>query len=171
VAAVLSNIAKTRPGPGGAPEESDTWDNAVLLCRGGNAAGEEFPMRFEMKRMAPGCGNTVEYEILGMKKSARFTTDDPNAVCFTDNTGPRQAWCRLPVGQKTVFPTITGGIFEFGFSDSLLQMFAAFVSELKGLPCPFGCFRPQEALESHRMLTAALESQKTQSVIPLLREN
>ncbi|MDR1440289.1 MAG: Gfo/Idh/MocA family oxidoreductase [Clostridiales bacterium] len=167
VAAQLSNIAKTRPGPDGAPVACETWDNAVLLCRGKNAAGDEFPMRFEMKRMAPGCANTVEYEILGLKRSARFTTDDANALHCTDSVGPRQAWARLPVGQDTVFPAITGSIFEFGFSDSLLQMFAAFVSELRGLPCPFGCFTPAEAARSHQLLAAALKAHREQAVIPL----
>ena len=34
--------------------------------------------------------------------------------------GREQAWARLVVGQKTLYPVITGGIFEFGFSASLL---------------------------------------------------
>jgi len=102
----------------------------------------------------------VEYEIYGMNRSAKFSTDDPNSLYFTKNDGREQAWSRLVIGSKPVFPVITGGIFEFGFSDSLLQMFAAFVSELSGLPCPFGCFRPDEAALSHRLLTAALRSRK-----------
>lgn len=57
--------------------------------------------------------------------------------------------------------------FEFGFSDSLLQMFAAFVSELRGLPCSFGCFTPAEAHLSHRVLTAALESYTQKRVVTL----
>ena len=71
------------------------------------------------------------------------------------------------LGQKTLFPVITGGIFEFGFSDAMLQMFAAFVAELRGLPCGFGCFRPDEALLSHQLLTAALEAYETERVIRL----
>ena len=124
-------------------------------------------MVFEMKRMAPGCTNTVEYEITGLKMAARFSTDDPNAIHFTRNDGREQAWSRRVIGQKTQYPVITGGIFEFGFSDSLLQMFAAFVSELRGLPCEFGCFTPEEALRSHQLLTAALASQKEQRVVKL----
>ena len=58
-------------------------------------------------------------------------------------------------------------IFEFGFSDSLLQMFAAFVSELRGLPRSFGCFTPAEAHLSHRVLTAALESYTQKRVVTL----
>lgn len=160
VSAQLANIAKMRPDKDGSLVPCETWDNAILLCDGVNEAGDEFPLTFEMKRMAPGCTNTVEYEIYGMKLSAKFTTDDPNAVYFTRNGGREQAWSRLGVGTKPAYPVITGGIFEFGFSDSLLQMFAAFVSELKHLPCPFGCFRTDEAALSHKVLTAALRSQK-----------
>jgi predicted dehydrogenase len=160
VSAQLANIAKFRPDKEGNLVPCETWDNAILLCDGTSEAGDEFPLTFEMKRMAPGCTNTVEYEIYGMKFSAKFSTDDPNAVYFTRNEGREQAWSRLVVGSKPAYPVITGGIFEFGFSDSLLQMFAAFVSELKQLPCPFGCFRPDEAALSHKLLTAALRSQK-----------
>lgn len=167
VNALLANIAKTRPDKGGNQVPCETWDNAILLCNGANEAGDEFPLTFEMKRMAPGCTNTVEYEIYGMDRSAKFSTDDPNAIHFTKNDGREQAWSRLVVGNKPLFPVITGGIFEFGFSDSLLQMFAAFVSELRGLPCPFACFTPEEAALSHRVLTAALLSQKERRCVSI----
>jgi len=167
VSAQLSNLVKQRPDKNGNLVPCETWDNAVVSCHGKNKAGDEFPLVFEMKRMAPGCTNTVEYSIYGIDMSARFSTDDPNAIYYTQAVGREQAWSRLVLGQKTLFPVITGGIFEFGFSDSLLQMFAAFVSELKGLPCDFGCFTPEEARLSHQVLTAALQSQKEQRVIPL----
>jgi len=160
VSAQLANIAKTRPDKDGYQVPCETWDNAILLCDGVDEAGDEFPLTFEMKRMAPGCTNTVEYEIYGMNLSAKFSSDDPNAIHFTRNDGREQAWSRLVVGSKPAFPTITGSIFEFGFSDSLLQMFAAFVCEMRDLPCPFACFQPDEAQLSHRVLTAALVSQK-----------
>ena len=165
VSAQLANIAKTRPDRDGNQVPCETWDNAILLCDGVDEAGDEFPLTFEMKRMAPGCTNTVEYEIYGMNLSAKFSSDDPNAIHFTRNDGREQAWSRLVVGSKPAFPTITGSIFEFGFSDSLLQMFAAFVSELRGLPCPFACFQPDEAQLSHRVLTAALVSQKEKRAV------
>lgn len=167
VSAYLANIAKQRPDQSGAMVPCETWDNAILMCEAQNKQGDVFPMQLEMKRMAPGCTNTVEYEIYGINRSVKFTTDDPNALKFTEAKGREQAWCRLVVGQQTAFPVITGSIFEFGFSDSLLQMFAAFISELKGLECPFGCFTPQEALLSHRVLTAALKSHDTQTIIKL----
>ncbi len=157
VNAVLANlITKRRDAKSGEMRPCETWDNALLLCEGEAEGSERFPMTFEMKRMAPGCGNTVEYEIDGMDLSAKFSTDDPNALWYTVSRGQSQAWARLPVGQKPLFPVITGGIFEFGFSDSILQMLAAYVSELRSLPCPFGCFTPAEAQKSHEMLTAAL---------------
>lgn len=122
-------------------------------------------MVMEMKRMAPGCTNTVEYEIYGLDGSAKFSTEDANAVWYTRNQGREQAWSRLMLGQKTLFPVITGGIFEFGFSDAMLQMFAAFIAELCGEPCAFGCFRPDEALLSHQLLTGALRAYETGSVV------
>lgn len=167
VAARLSNIAKTRLDEAGRQIPCDTWDNAILMCDTVNPEGDRFPMLLEMKRMAPGCTNTVEYEIYGMNLSAKFTTDDPNALCFTKNEGREQAWSRVVVGQKTQFPTITGGIFEFGFSDSLLQMFAAFTSELRGIHVPFGCLRIEEAERSHELLTAAIISQKENRLVEL----
>ena len=167
VSAQLANLVPTRPNEKGEPVPCETWDNALLLCEAQNDAGDRFPMQLEMKRMAPGCTNTVEYEIYGLKMSAKFSTDDPNAIRYTQAVGREQAWARLVVGQKTLYPTITGSIFEFGFSDSLLQMFAAFVSELRGLDCSFGCFTPDEALRSHQLLTAALESYTQRRVVEL----
>ncbi len=162
VSAVLSNLAPQRPDQSGRLVPCETYDNATLLCEGENQKGDVFPLRFEMKRMAPGCTNTVEYAIYGLNLSARFTTDDPNALYYTEAKGREQAWCRLGVGYKPAFSAITGPIFEFGFPDSMLQMYAAFVAELRGLPCPFGCFTPEEALRGHQLLTAALHSYREQ---------
>ena len=167
VSAYLANIAKERPDLDGNMVPCETWDNAILMCQTTNENGDVFPMQLEMKRMAPGCTNTVEYEIYGLNMSAKFTSDDPNAICYTQAVGREQAWARLVIGQKTQFPVITGSSFEFGFSDSLLQMFAAFVSELRGLPCSFGCFRPDEAKRSHELLSAALESHATRRMVDL----
>ena len=167
VSAYLANIAKERPDISGNMVPCETWDNAIVMCQTVNEAGDVFPMQLEMKRMAPGCTNTVEYEIYGLNMSAKFTSDDPNAIRYTQAVGREQAWARLVIGQRTQFPVITGSIFEFGFSDSLLQMFAAFVSELRGLPCSFGCFRPEEAKLSHQLLTAALESHTQRKIVEL----
>lgn len=167
VSAQLANLVPTRPDGRGGTAPCETYDNAILLCGAKNAAGDRFPMTMEMKRMAPGCTNEVEYAIYGLNLSARFTTNDPNALYYTRNTGREQAWSRVVVGQKTLFPVITGSIFEFGFSDAMLQMYAAYVSELKGLPCAFGCFRPDEAEKSHLLLTAALDSYENRRIVTL----
>ena len=41
-------------------------------------------------------------------------------------------WQQLDVGSQSVWPTVTGGIFESGFSDSILQMWAAYLAERHG---------------------------------------
>lgn len=167
VSAQLANLVPTRPDTNGVPVPCETWDNAILLCEAENDKGDRFPMQMEMKRMAPGCTNTVEYEIYGLKMSAKFSTDDPNAVRYTVSEGREQSWARLVIGSRPLYPVITGSIFEFGFSDSLLQMFAAYISELQGIPCSFGCFTPDEALLSHKLLAAALQSYSKSQVIHL----
>jgi hypothetical protein len=81
-----------------------------------------------------------------------------------------QSWRQLDMGQETAFKTITGGIFEFGFSDAVLQMWASFMFELtKGKRLrPFaGCVTPEETALSHELFTAALESHRKSQVISL----
>ena len=62
--------------------------------------------------------------------------------------------CRRPggrsdLGSVSAYPTITGAIFEFGFSDAILQMWAAFLDELahgrERMRQPFYCATPEEA--------------------------
>jgi hypothetical protein len=71
----------------------------------------------------------------------------------------------MDIGYQSPYPTITGGIFEVGFSDSILQMYAAFCDELAygraGMKQPFTCATPEETHLHHRVLTAALASGKT----------
>ncbi|NJL57865.1 hypothetical protein HC928_24090 [bacterium] len=84
-------------------------------------------------------------------------------------SGAEQAWKHLDLGYETAYPTITGGIFEFGFSDGLLQMWAAFCDQLvngrDGMKQPFYCATPDETHLHHVILTAALESGKSGQVI------
>lgn len=166
VSAQLSNLAPQRLNEAGNWVECDTWDNAILLCAAHSSEGQRFPMRFEMKRMSPGSSNTVEFEILGMRQSLRFTMEDTNAL-YIYRSDSMPGWLRLPVGNDPAYPTITGGIFEFGFSDAILQMLAAFISELRGLPTPLACFTPDEALTSHQLLTAALHAHQQNAVVKL----
>jgi predicted dehydrogenase len=80
------------------------------------------------------------------------------------------AWSRLDVDIEPVaFPVATGGIFEFGFADAFQQMIAAFVNDLADGPKPdeFGCVTPEETRLSHRLLTAALESERTGARVAL----
>ncbi|RKX72046.1 MAG: gfo/Idh/MocA family oxidoreductase, partial [Spirochaetes bacterium] len=67
------------------------------------------------------------------------------------------------IGPASFLPTITGGIFEFGFSDSFQQMLGAFMQEFRdgGSSHPFPNVLPEETFWSHQIMTAALKSHKT----------
>lgn len=167
VYAKLSKLITERPDGKGGRVPCLTWDNAVLTCDVKDKDGSLFPMMLETKRMSPGSTNEWSIEVLGLKASARFSTNDPNGFHYTQSWGKEQAWCRLNVGYKPLFSTITGGIFEFGFTDAILQMWAAFLCEIGGMDPKFGCFTPEETLLSHALQTAALESHKTGAVVAL----
>lgn len=160
VCAKLCNYVTERPDGKGGTAACETWDNATLVCTARDQKGEEFPMTLEMKRMKPGATNEWYLEVYGMDASIRFTSDDPNAFYFTQQMGAEQAWCRVVVGNKPQFSTVTGAIFEFGFADSILQMWASFLKEIDGQEVEFGCFLPEETAISHALHTAALRSQK-----------
>ncbi len=85
-------------------------------------------------------------------------------------SGKEQVWQQIDMGHETAYKSITGGIFEFGFSDSILQMWAAFMSELQtGKPQErfAGCVTAEETALSHQLFTAALQSNAKQSVVEL----
>jgi len=117
-------------------------------------------------------GSTNEWfiEVYGLECSAKFSSNDPNAFLYTQAVGKEQAWCRLNIGYKPQFKTITGGIFEFGFTDSILQMWCSFIKEVSGEKVEFGCFTPEETVLSHKLLTAALVSHKEKRVVELEEE-
>ena len=171
VRAILSDIVKERPDGKGGMAPCRTWDNATLLCEASApASGDLFPMTLKMQRIAPGQKNTWSIEILGTKASARYSTRDPKRLELLDYSGGEQVWGQAETGHETAFKTITGAIFEFGFPDSILQMWAAFLHELAhGLPLKrfAGCVTPEEVALSHRLFTAALVSQKNQTVEPV----
>jgi hypothetical protein len=160
------NIVPKRPDKNGLPVDCDTWDNAFIVCDMEDA-GDIFPMSFEMKRMKPGATNEWYLEIHGLKCSAKFTTNDPNAFYFLENEGREQVWSRVVIGNKPLFPTATAGIFEFGFTDAILQMWAAYMKEVSGQDPVFGCFSPEETSLSHGFHTAALESYKQKKIVPV----
>ncbi len=168
VRAVLSDIVKERPDGQGGWAPCSTWDNATLLCEADDPdSGQVFPMILKFQRIAPGQKNTWYLEILGTKASARFSTREPKRLEWLEYNGGEQVWGCVETGHETAFKTITGPIFEFGFPDSILQMWAAFLHELvSGEPASrfAGCATLSEPALSHRLFTAALASQKNQSV-------
>jgi len=169
VRAILSDIVKERPDGKGGMAPCKTWDNATLLCETIDPlSGELFPMTLKTQRIAPGEKDTWRIEILGTKASARFSTKNPKCLEILEYHGDEQIWQRIDTGYDPVFKTITGGIFEFGFTDAILQMWAAFVYELASRKTPArfaGCVTPEEAALSHRLFSAALESQAKKTVV------
>ncbi len=165
VYACLSKIVTSRPDGKGGTAPCLTWDNATLCCKVDHPGGYQFPMYLETKRMAPGMTNTWYIEVDGLDASARFSTRDPKSFSFLASGEKEQPWSRLDMGYSSAVPGITGSIFEFGFSDAILQMWAAFLLELEGGPPPiFGCFTPEETRISHALLSAALDSNRKASV-------
>ncbi|WP_078550777.1 Gfo/Idh/MocA family protein [Litchfieldia alkalitelluris] len=170
VRSLLSKIVEERPDGKGRMVPCETWDNAILACE--VKEGEnEFPMVLSMKRIAPGHANTWFIRIQGTEFSAEFTTKNPKQVVSLPYTpGKQQAWHVVDTSYKSAYGTITGGIFEFGFSDSILQMWAAFCDELingEEMQQTFRCATPQEASDSHRLFTAALESQRSSKTVEI----
>jgi len=162
---VLQNIVTERRGLDGAPQTCDTWDNAVIHAWTG---GEHpFPMTIETKRIDPGQKNTWVFEAIGMSGGVRFSTKNPKLVevftiCDVSGVGREQLWQKVDAGSQSVWPTVTGPNFEAGFSDSILQMWAAYLAELVGkLGNRFGCARPEEAAFTHRIFAAAISSHET----------
>jgi predicted dehydrogenase len=162
VRAVLSKIVTQRPDGKGGMAPCETWDNATLLCTSAGSDGAPFPLTIKTQRIAPGHKNTWYLEILGTKASARWSSKQINTIEVLEYNGGEQAWQVIDMGHEMAFKSITGGIFEAGFSDSILQMWAAFLHELvTGTPLSkyAGCVTPAEAAASHNLFTAALKSQ------------
>lgn len=164
VYASLLNIAETRPDGRGGEVPCTTWDNATLVCWAKDpGTGKDFSLIAETKRMAPGQTNTWFIEVYGTRGSARFSTHEPKRFQFLETRASEQGWLSVDVGSRSAIPSITGGIFEVGFSDALQQMIGAFMHELRpeGPAHPFGPVTPRETALSHRLFTAALESHKS----------
>jgi len=166
VYAQLQKIYHERPDGKGGMAPCDTWDNA-LLHTDVNIDGAEVPVRFEMKRLAPGETNTWFIEILGTEGGVKYSTKEPKTL-WTFQRGKEQLWQRTDLGFNGPFPTITGGIFETGFPDCFMQMWAAYLAERAGkLDGRFGCVTPGEAVRSHELFAAALESHAEKRAIDL----
>ena len=132
-------------------------------------------MLLEIKRIAPGETNTWYLRVLGTQFSVEFSTKYPKTLRTMAYTrGSPQAWQSQDLGSESAYQTITGGIFEFGFSDSILQMWAAYCDELAhadSMRQPFYCLTPEETEQSHRILTASLESNRQAQVVQLKSES
>ncbi len=172
VRAVLSNIVQQRPDAEGSMIPCETWDNATLLCDVLDPqTGQPFPMTLKTQRIAPGEKNTLYLKILGTRTSVSYSTKNPKRLRILEYNGSEQIWGQLAMGHETAFPAVTGGIFEFGFSDAILQMWAAFLHELeRSRPINkfAGCATPEETALSHRLFTAALESHQNATTVKVL---
>ncbi|MDZ7269613.1 MAG: Gfo/Idh/MocA family oxidoreductase [candidate division KSB1 bacterium] len=167
--ATLVKIVTQRPDGKGGMAPCETWDNATLQCEVMHPTeGYTFPMTVKTWRIAPGETDTWYLEVLGTQFSARYSTKFTKTLQTMryENGGP-QAWQHEDLGYASAYPTVTGGIFEFGFTDAILQMWAAFLDELnEPRPhMPFGCMTPEETLLQHKILTAALHSGRTGNAV------
>ena len=170
--AVLQDLVPQRPGPDGEPVACDTWENARILATV-KQDDYEFPLTVDTKRIDPGEKNTWSLTVTGLDGAVSFSTREPKTLrVLTREAQPvlgplanEQRWQVIEVGSQSVWPTVTGGIFETGFSDSILQMWAAFLAERHGsLGDRFGCVTPEEAWMTHRLYDAALASHANQTV-------
>lgn len=164
--AQLQKIYTTRPDGLGGTAACDTWDNATLHCTA-EIDRHPTPLMLEMRRMAPTETNTWYIEVLGTDRGARYSTKEPKTL-WTYRRDKEQWWEKTDLGFGMPFKTITGGIFEPGFPDVLMQMWAAFLAERAGaLGDRFGCATPDEAVISHELWAAALVSHASQQVIKI----
>ena len=164
VYARLDDVVTERPGPDGTPVVCDTWDNALLTCTAHPERGRDFTMLWEPRRIAPGHANTWYFEAVGMDGGVRFSTREPATLRRFSVRDGEQVWEEVQPGNVSAWPVVSGAIFEFGFGDALLQMWAAYFAERVGaLGDRFGTATPHEALMAHRVFDAALRSQRTDS--------
>ena len=173
---VLSKIVETRPKGKDTDERvpCETWDNGAMLTRV-RRDGQDFPLTVSVKRIAPGHQNTWFLRIAGTRQSAFYSTENPKVIKtlpYPENGGP-QAWHVEDVPFDPVYASVTGGIFEFGFSDAIQQMWAAFCDEMlhgrddmKQTRSPaFTCVSPEETRQHHAILDATLRSHRDNAVV------
>ncbi len=160
--ALLEDIVTERPASAGSSEKvrCDTWDNALITMRGRQSTTDRtFPMVWETKRIAPGNMNTWVFEAQGMDGGVRFSTRTPAYFERFRRDGSEQIWEQIQPGNVSAWPMVSGAIFEFGFADALLQMWASFLAERAGaLGDSFGTATVAEVVESHRVFDAAARS-------------
>jgi predicted dehydrogenase len=162
VHAQLSKIVRERPDARGALVACRTWDNATIYGEV-SQKDHQFPITIHTKRIAPGESNSWFIRVIGTKRSMSYSTKYPKTLKLMEyEEGGPQSWQHIDLGYESAYPTITGSIFEFGFTDSVLQMWAAFCDELvngrEKMKQPFYCVTPDETHQSHLIFTQALES-------------
>ncbi len=171
--ATLQNLVPERAGADGTMVDCDTIENATVTATV-ELDGYDFPLTVETKRIAPGEKNTWGFRVVGLDGAVEFSTKHPKTVSvLTSEPQPalgglarEQRWQSVEAGSQSVWPTVTGGIFEAGFSDAILQMWAAFLAERAGkLGDRFGCVTPREAWTTHRLYEAATRSSAEQTVV------
>lgn len=172
VRSLLTNIMTERFNQDGEKVPCETWDNAFLACEVESEEYGNFPMSLKTYRIAPGETNTWYIKILGTSFSIQYSTRYPKSLySMPYEAGGKQNWSEESLGYNSAYPTISGGIFEFGLPDSILQMWASFCDELshgrEGMTQDFYCATPQETAQHHTILTAALQSQKENTLINL----
>ena len=169
VFAILDDIVTHRENAAGEKISCDTFDNAILAMRAADSAsGREFPMFWEMKRIAPGESNTFFFSAIGMTGGVRFSTKNPAVYHTFALRNGEQVWSEIQPGHVTNWPVITGHIFEFGFPDALLQMWAAYFAEREGaLGERFACASVSEVIDSHRVFAAAMKSHESRTEVAL----
>ncbi len=161
--ALLEDIVTERPSAAGSSDmvRCDTWDNALITMRGRvTGADRVFPMIWETKRIAPGNMNTWIFEAQGMDGGVRFSTRTPAYFERFRRDGGEQIWEQVQPGNVSAWPMVSGAIFEFGFADALLQMWASYLAERAGeLGNRFATATVDEVVTSHRVFDAAARSQ------------
>jgi predicted dehydrogenase len=169
VFAILDDIVTHRESANGEEVACDTFDNAVLAMRAKSPGDKrEFPMFWEMKRIAPGESNTFFFSALGMTGGVRFSTKNPAVYHTFALRNGEQVWSEIQPGHVTNWPVITGHIFEFGFPDALLQMWAAYFAEREGkLGDRFACASVEEVINSHKAFAAAMKSHQTRTEVAI----
>jgi len=169
VRAILGDIIKERPNGKGQLVACRTWDNATLLCEALDpVTSETFPWSIKTQRIAPGQKNNWYVEIIGTKAAVSWSTTHADTLKLMEYNGREQNWHHIQMGHETAYKTITGQIFQFGFTDAILQMWGAFLHELShGKPAGrfSGCVTPDEVVRSHWLFTAALESQRRAATV------
>jgi predicted dehydrogenase len=166
---LLTKIVRERPDGAGNQVPCDTWDNAILACEAGDD-DHRFPLTISTKRIAPGHQSSMFLRIYGTECSAEFTTKYPKQVHYLPYVaGGEQSWREMDIPFKPAYPTITGEIFEFGFTDAILQMWAAYCDELAhgqgAMRQPFTCVTLAEVAQCHDLFSAALVSERTAETI------